>query len=314
MKKIQSVQLSLFLFTLLTLTNCRKETTEVTPLKEESSEQSMERGSNHGRDCRLTMYNFYDAVHDYSQIDYFSYKKGKVDEWLASYGSLFKMEYDNDDRLKIAKMYDAEVLINTIKFIYRNNRVFKEIWYEGNTNVVADQVIYAYNRKGEMIRNESMTYDYYVTYTYTNEGNLKSWFYYSGGLPSQKAEYTYRSEFKNPLEARPGIPYSFPYINAGFGAGKNWYSSEKSTLYDEDGNPSVYYDEDPRLTTWERGPKNYPAKASHVDRISGGSITEMFEYENCHGHHDDSQTGSLNQKMEKNKNNRSGRIGKILLH
>ena len=314
MKKILSTRLSLLLFTILFLTNCRKETTEVIPLNEENAEESMQRGSDHDRDCRLTMYNYYDAFNDYSQIDYFSYKKGMVDEWLTSYGSLYKMEYDRNEKLKIARMYDGETLTYTIKFIYKNNKVVKEIWYDGNTNVVADEVINTYNQKGEMIRNESINFDYYVTNTYTNEGNLKSYFYFSGGLPNQKGEYTYRSEFKNPYGAMPGIEYSFPYTNSAFGTGKNWPSSEKITLYDEEGNPSVYYDQDPRQTVWQPGPKKYPLMATYIDRINGGTITNTFEYENCSGHNDDSQTGSLSQKRGVNKSNIPGANFKSLIH
>jgi hypothetical protein len=314
MKRILSTRLSLLFFAFLFAAGCRKETTKTTELNEEIAQSSMENRSDKGGDCRLTLYDYYTSIDDYHQVDYFSYNRGKVDEWLTSWGSLFKMEYDKNEKLKIARMYDGETLVNTIKFIYKNGKVVKEIWYDGNTNVVADEVTNTYNQKGEMIRNESISFDYYVTYTYTNEGNLKSWFYFFGGLPSQKAEYTYRSEFKNPYGARPGIEYSFPYANSSFGTGKNWYSSEKITLFDEGGNSSVYYDQDPRQTVWQRGPKNYPLMASYIDRISSGVITNTFEYENCSGHHNDSQAGSLSQKQTVNKSKAATANFKSLMH
>ena len=314
MKKNYFKPISLLLFTALLITGCQKDLKEVKELNEEIADQSRQRGGDHDNGgCRLTNYDYYDGISDYNAIEYYSYKKGLVDEWLASYGSLFKMEYDRNEKLKIARMYDGETLINTIKFIYRNDKVIKEIWYAGNTNQMDDEVIYDYNRKGQMTRNESLSYDYYVTYTYTNEGDLKSWFYFSGGLPSQKAEYTYRDEFKNPYNARPGIDYSFVYANSGFGVSDTWCSSEKVTFYDEEGSPSVHYDLDPKKTKWLSGPKKYPAKASYIDRITRGSVTNTFEYENCSGHHNDSETELLNQKNINKRNMPAGNF-KLLIH
>jgi hypothetical protein len=298
MKKILSTRLSLFLFTILLVTSCQKE-----PIDKEG-------------DCRLTKYHYYDAAADYNQIDYFSYKNGLVDEWLASSGGLFKMEYDRNKKLKTSRMYEGETLVYTIHFIYEKDKVVKEIWYDGNTQQVANEVINTYNQKGELIRNEATNFDYYTIYTYTRQGYLESWFYFSGGSPIVKAEYTYNNEFKNPYGARPGIEYSFPYVNSGFGSGKRWYSSERITLYDEDGNPSVLYDQDPMRTVWQSGPKNYPLQADYFDRLSGGPITNTFEYENCDGSNDkNTSTESLSEKGGiKNSNVETGANFKSLIN
>ncbi len=314
MTKILSTRLQLFLFAILFLTNCRKETTEATALNEEIAPQSREDNSDKGEDCRVTKYDFYNSADDYYQVDYFSYKNGLVDEWLASYGYLFKMQYDRDKKLKIARMYDGETLVNTIKFIYKNDKIVKEIWYEGNTNQVGDEVTNTYNRKGEMIRSESIIFDLYVINTYTDKGELKSWHLFISGLPNAKAEYTYRNDFKNPLNARPGIDYSFAYINSAFGTGDKWPSSEKFTNYDEEGNPSVYYDQDPRRTTGQLGPKKYPLQINYFDKLTSNSMINTFEYENCSGHHNDSPAGSLSQKQVVNKSKASAANFKSLMH
>ncbi|MFM9910185.1 MAG: hypothetical protein ACKVOW_12585 [Chitinophagaceae bacterium] len=296
MKKILSTRLSLLLFIILFVTNCRKETRAPGTLDEVFRQQQKDNKHEKGNDCRLTIYDYYDAINDFSQIDQYSYKNGLVDEWLPFYGILYKIEYDNKKKLKTARAYDGATLMNTIQFIYQKNKVIKEIWYAGNTNQVDDEVNYVFNQKGQMIYNESISFGYSVTYTYYENGNLKSWFYYEGGLPNSKAEYTYRNKFNNPFNARPGIFYSFAWANAAFGTGENWYSSEKITLYDELGNPSVYYDQNPKKTVWQVGEKKYPLKATYVDALSGGIITNSFEYENCSEKDNYSPTNIISQK------------------
>lgn len=285
MKKNYLNLIGTFLLTAFFFTGCQKETIEkeTTRFKGEIDEQSSVAKSENGGGCRLTMYHYYDALADYHQVDYFTYKNGLVDEWLSSYGSLFKMEYDDKGKLIISRMYDGETLVSTIHFIYEKNKVVKEIWYDGNTQQVLDEVYNTYNKKGELIRNESINFDLYAINTYTNRGDLESWQLFIGGLANAKGEYTYSDEFKNPYSAIPGIQYSFPYANAAFPSGNWWYSSEKITVYDPDGNPFVYYNQDPLQTVWQSGPQLYPLQANYVDKISGGAMTNTFEYENCPG-------------------------------
>ncbi len=301
MKKNYLKLIGTFLLAGLFITGCQKEERE---FSEEITKQSTASRSEKGGGCRVTMYDYYDPTIDYHQVDYFTYKNGLVDEWLTFYGGLYKMEYDNKRKLKIARLYDGEILLNEIHFIYNKNKVVKEIWYDGNTQQVVDEVNNTYNHKGEMIRNESTYFDYYVTNTYTKQGDLESWFLFVGGLPVQKAEYTYRDEFKNPYGARPGIDYSFAWINSAFGAGKRWYSSEKSTYYDAEGNnPFVFYDNDPLQTIWQPAAQNYPLKATYFDRLSDAhNITNTFEYENCPGcDNNNAKRQSLGQKAAINK-------------
>lgn len=238
--------------------------------------------SGEGGACRLTQYNYYDAIHDYSQIDYFSYKNRLVDEWTTFYGWVYKMEYDGNRKMKIARAYAGGELAYTIQFVYKNNKVVKEIWYNGNTQEIADEVTNTYNVKGQLIKNQSLNGDYYVINTYTPQGYLESWHFFVGGVPVQKNIYTYNDNFKNPYEsARPGIEYSFAWSNSAFGAGNRWYSSEKAFFYDENGDPFVYYDQDANQTHWISSEQNYPLRADYVDLLSGGSIVNSFEYENC---------------------------------
>lgn len=258
---------------------CKKEK-DISQIAEESKDATSEkRGS--GNDCRLTEYYYYDAIHDFEQIDRLTYKNGLVDEWSTFYGTIYKMEYDRNKKMKMARAYIDGELISTIRFIREDNKIVKEIWYVGNTDVVDDEVINTYNRKGQLIKNESLNYDYYTINTYTPQGNLESWTFYAAGLPVSKAIYTYKDNFKNPYLARPGIEYSFAWVNSAFGAGDRWYSSEQSISYDENGKPYLYYDQDPLKTKWQKGDNGFPIRADYTDKLTGGQIVNSFQYENC---------------------------------
>ncbi len=287
MKKTLSTLFALPLFSILFVTSCRKETKEEAVVSEETSLQSREGNDKNDDNCRVTQYYLYDFINDYEQIDNYTYKNGLVDEWTPFYGVTYKMQYYKNRRMKMAGAYANGELINTVLFVYKNNKVVKEIWYQGDTKVVDDVVINTYNNKGQLIKNESLNYDYYTLNTYTQHGDLKSWLFFVGGQAVQKGEYTFNKEIKNPLRsARPGIEYSFAWANSAFGAGNRWYSSEKMIFYDESGNSSTSYDLDPQKTKWTRGANNYPLLANYVDILTGGSVINSFKYENCEGKND----------------------------
>ncbi len=300
---------TLMAFVLLLFTGCQKET----QLNEETEIQpSMAKPDNAGG-CRLTMYHLYDPISNYHQIDNFTYKNGLLDEWTASYGLVYKMDYDKTGKMKSATVFADDELVYTIHFIYKNNKVVKEIWYLGNTQVVDDEVIITYNQKGQMIKNESLPYDYYTTYTYlAANGELDSWLFFMSGVPVQRGDYIPSRRYKNPFRAVPGLDYVFGYANSGSFSWNSWYSSEKITYYDEGGNPSVYYDLDPAQTTWVVGSQNYPLQANYIDRLSSETITNTFEYENCPGSvNKTSSAPGLNKQGSLLK---SGNRKKILLH
>jgi hypothetical protein len=282
------------------ITNCKKEK-NLSQLTEKNKDAEAER---HGGsdDCRITEYHVYDPTHDYEQIDQYTYNKGLVDEWTTSYGTIYKMEYDQDKKMKIARAYVDGELIYTIKFVRKDNKIVKEIWYTGNTDVIDDEVINTYNKKGQLIKNESLNYDYYTINTYTSEGNLKSWFVYSGGLPNSKGEYTFEENVKEPYRyARPGIEYSFAYSNSAFGSGYRWYNSEKIILFDENSQPYDYYVLDPKLTKWQKGDQNLPVQADYIDKLSGGTIINAFKYENCISCHDFNFSNSRRNNLNNDK-------------
>src|SRR5690349_10252667 len=103
MKKSNVTHINSFLLAALFFIGCQKELKQPIEQIAEQSNAAAEKKSNN---CRLTMYHYYDAIADYSQVDYFSYKNGLADEWFVSYGNLFKMEYDSKGKLKISRMYE----------------------------------------------------------------------------------------------------------------------------------------------------------------------------------------------------------------
>ncbi len=296
---------------MLLAAGCRKES--IQSFENEKDDNAIAAKAKSSGGCRMTFYDYYNSLVDFHQTEHVTYKNGLVDEWLVSYGMNFKMEYENK-KLKTSRAYDGETLLYTIHFIYKNNKVVKEIWYEGSTQNVDDEVNITYNRKGQMIQNESINYDYYVTYTYYANGSLKSWHFFLGGHPSQTAEYTYNAPYRNPWESTSGVDYSFFYVNSGFGAGsgKRWYSSEKITLYDEQENPYVDYEQDPERTVWQTGHQNYPLLVNYVDKLSQLPITNSFEYENCIPGQE--EKARRIQQKNINKNNRFSLSAKPILN
>ncbi len=282
------------LFAMLFFTGCKKEGTDLT---DQLQMKTFDAKSEEGGACQLTKWSSYDGINDIEFIDEATFKKSLVDEWSTSYGVIYKMEYGNNGKMKIARAYYDAILINTIDFIYKNNKVVKEIWYAGNTQNIEDEVTNTYNEKGQLIKSQSIAYDYIVLNKYNSHGDLESWNYFVGGLLNQNGVYTYNEEIKNPIaSARPGIAYNFAWANSAFLTGKRWYSSEKITLYDPSGNPFVIYDLDPGKTKWVKGQQNNPLRVDYVDAITGGSIIGSFEYANCGGSSNNQITESLLQK------------------
>ena len=310
MKKKFFYPFAILLTAMLFIAGCQKEakeSNETTGIQPSTSKPDNAGG------CRLTMYHLYDPISDYHQIDNFTYKNGLLDEWAVSYGWVFKMDYDKTGKMKSATVFEDDELIFTIQFIYKNNKVVKEIWYLGNTQVVDDEVIITYNQKGQMIKNESLYYDYYTTYTYmANNGELDSWLFFIGGVPFQKGDYIPSQRYKNPFRAVPGLDYAFGYANSGSFSWNSWYSAEKITYYDEGGNPTIHYDLDPAKTTWVVGSQNYPLQANYKDRSSGETITNTFEYENCPG--SGNKTSSAPGINKPGSSFKSGIWKKILVH
>jgi hypothetical protein len=238
-------------------------------------------GQDNSTGCRLSIFDFYNADGDYHQVEHFIYENGRAVEWQTWWGGIYKMAYNDKGKLTRSWLWVEDQLINTIDFFYEKDKVVHEIWFDGATQDVADEVYYTFNTKGEMIMARSTVNDYITYNTFTANGDQTSWFVYVGGLPYAKAEYVYTKQIRNPLLQRPGIDYEFPYINPSFIAGNSWIASEKITYYDESGNPSVTYNADPMLTQWHLGNQQFPTLVEYISMDNGSYSSISFVMENC---------------------------------
>ncbi len=270
MKKNYFKNISSFLLISLFFIGCQKD------LKENPETDLQQANAKPKNECRMTNFTYPGGEYNYHYNN-----QGLCDEWNISDYGLFRQEYDINRRLAISKLYVGGDLIFTIHFFYEGKKVNKEIWYNGNTSEIYDEVLYTYNSKGEMVRMESFIGDYYTIMSYTAEGNNSSWDFFIGGSPYYSVVSIYTKPYKNPYLAVPGIEHGFPFINPHINSSKWSSASDKFTVYDENGDPIVVFDYDPAQTFWQLGQQNYPLSVTFYDLISEQWFPLTFEYENC---------------------------------
>jgi hypothetical protein len=292
MKKTLSTRHVVMLIAIVIASACQKEILNDPGLTSNASAGGP--GQDNSTGCRLTTFDFYSADGDYHQTENYVYKNGRAVEWHTWWGGLYKMEYNDKGKLIRSWLWEGGVLINTIDFIYEKDKVVHEIWFDGGTSDIADEVYYTYNTKGEMVMAMSTVNDYTTINTFTANGDQTSWFVSFGGLPYVKGEYVYTKQIRNPLSQRPGIEYEFPYINPSFITGNSWIASEKITYFDEAGNPFVSYEADPLLTKWHLGYQQFPTLVEYIEKNTGGYSSVTMVMENC-GQENAGGSTSINQ-------------------
>lgn len=292
MKKFYFKLISLFLFSFLVITGCQKEIKEQPRSTQIESELKNSNDENKNQ-CRLTEF----ASNGEGETFHYNLK-GLCDEWyIASYGAVLKQEYDATGQLKKSRWYDGDALIYTIHFFYKGVNVNKEIWYDGSSSDVIDEVYYTYNQRRQNTRMESFFGDYYTVNTFDPIGNVSAWKFYVGGNLFYSVQSTFgnKHQYKNPRRAIPGLNYGFPYINAAVFSSTFCISSEKLVAYDENGDAFVLYDFDVKKTTYQPASQNYPSAGTFFDLVTNDWLNQTFQYENCGGGSDNdyskSQTG-----------------------
>ncbi|MES2890906.1 MAG: hypothetical protein V4725_02815 [Bacteroidota bacterium] len=296
-------RLSIFLLLAVFALGCKKES----PLREtETTKDEIVAGKAAAGNCRMTMYDYYNGDEDYHNLDYYTYKNGLLAECSPYYGWKFTMEYDQKNKIKSSKVYEGDVLLYTIVFEYKKDKVVKEVWYLGNTSTVDDEVFIQYTNQGSITSSESFIYGYRAEYTYTDNGSIESWLILDGGLPALRADYKYTGNFRNPYLGIVGPDHAFWFTNSAFGRGigQEWYSSEKITTYDPSGNPVVLYDLDPTKTSWVAADKHFPAMVNYSPMKGSSVFYTGFTYENCNGPQAASSKPVLKQRKPVNKMHR----------
>ena len=164
--------------------------------------ESLSGGGNGGdkNECRLI-----NVRYDVGEHNYHYNRQGLADEWDISDFGIFKQEYNSKGRLTKSRLYIEGSLVYTIHFFYEKDKVVKEIWYEGNSSVIYDEVFYTFNHKGQNIRMESFLGDYYTVNTFDQAGNVLTWDFYIGGnlTYSNRNIFGHRLKFKNPARLSP---------------------------------------------------------------------------------------------------------------
>jgi len=241
----------------------------------------------------------------------FSYNsEGLMDEWYLS-GIEFttKVEYDEDGRFAKSLVYIGSTLAYTIYFIYEKNHVVKEVWYNGSTNDIFDEVVYTFDPNGTMLKSESFVQNYYTVYEYNKPRQLSSYILYVGGVPVVKVDFTYLFNYKSPFDAIPGFTYAFVFSDGIYYANKFYSTSASATFYDESGNVIFQDIQNPALTRMEPGPQHYPATASYYNNSSDSYINFTFTYENCGS----CATGKIGRNSV-NTNSLKSSLNKFLIH
>ena len=135
--------------------------------------------------CLMTSYDYAYPAIDLHTVDNYQFKDGLV-YVASSFGTDYTMEYDVHKKLIGSKASVYGVLVYVIKFLYdSNNRIIEEDWRDAATNAVYDHLTQTYDSKENLVRSESDVQDYYCINTYSSDGALISWKFFSGGRPSQ---------------------------------------------------------------------------------------------------------------------------------
>ena len=263
---------------LLSVSSCRKDSQEY-PVENNDYAGIVSTASRPG-ECRLAS-----ASRDNAYSIFFKYNnRGLVSEWKEDYFDGFPYiityTYDLFGRLKTGQTlntYDGTTF--DVKYIYHGNRLMKHIIYEAGTNTVINEIVNTYNNRGQIIRRGSTMFPVYCTFNYNMMGNNTLVNFYIDGSLYMKEEFTYKQFNRNPYLAAHGIPYVTYLYDFVFS--KWWETSEKYTVYDDQGAGTVTLDLDPATAVITMGPQNYLTSITNLDRISGGNTSAYFTYDNC---------------------------------
>jgi len=278
------------------MSSCRKDASEIkgSSMVRDNSE------ADNGNKIRLT-----EISGDFGTETFTYNENGLVSIWGASQlGSEAHHEYNEKGMLTTSWVYFSGVLTYKIDFFYDQNRIVREVWYNGNTSDIVDEVIYSYNNNNMPSHAESPVLGYRIDYKFSPQGNLLEFLYYEGGTLVAKGEYTYGHHLKNPNLALPGMEHGYLFVNSFYYSNK-WYSTSlRFILYDAEGNIIFDSPQDPTKTVAVPGPENYLLTTSFYD-ITSASFTHLtFTYENC-GQCGDKQSSKL---WETNNKQRSAEL------
>jgi hypothetical protein len=302
MKTKSVITKSIIILLYVLLAGCSKET--ILPPDKDAAASSIAEHNWNRRECQLTHID-----HGNGSTEDFRYNtKGLADEWRIDLGDgspvVFKMEYNHHQKLIKAKLYSGGVLYATIKFVYTNGRIVRDVWYDGESANVINEIKNTYNKRGQLIVRESSISGIRVVFKNNYQGNtLQSDLYFENNLYLSNG-YTYNKFNRNPYLSVNGIPHAFPFYQLNFTPA--WASSEKITMI-EGATATVIKDEDPIATTMKTGTRSFLTSLNTFERVSGSNVNCSFKYQNCCGDDDydnsNASTQLVPEEIMTNKNN-----------
>jgi hypothetical protein len=290
MKTKSVITTGIIIFLYVFLAGCSKET--ILPPEEDAAAASIAEHNWNRRECQLIHID-----HGNGSTDDFHYNtKGLADEWRIDLGDgspvIFKMEYNHHQKLIKAKLYSGGALYATIKFVYANGRIVRDVWYDGESTNVINEIKNTYNKRGQLSVRESSISSIRVVFKNNHQGNtLQSDLYFENNLYLSNS-YTYNKFNRNPYLAVNGIPHAFPFYQLSFGPA--WQTGEKITMT-ESGTTTVIKDEDPAATAMKISARGYLNSSKTFERVSSSFINCSFKYQNCCGDDDFDNSAAVAQ-------------------
>jgi hypothetical protein len=177
---------------------------------------------------------------------------------------------------------------------------------------MALELLLTYDNKGQNTRQDDELNDYHTLMTYDNMGNCIQADSYLGDELVYSDIYTFSLPVRNPRAAVPGIDLGFLFAGPVGFTDKRHFTSNRTDIY-VNGDPFVFNDYDPARTVINTGNHNYPISATYYDRISDGTITVGFDYENCNGNGSTAKAGTPQGKLKPSINNSVRKAKPLLL-
>lgn len=278
MKKNLSLQFVMSLSCLLLFSACQKEQA-LSPAVSSTCSESITELSDNSSTCRLTF-----NKDEYGNLNSFQYNdRGLVEKWVYSttYGfkEVFKVKYNSNNQVS-ASWYEFDGNAFRVEYQYENDRIIKEFWFVGNTEIVDDTILVTYNDKGKVAQYESRLYQFYSTFEYDASGNAYQ-VNVTGfdGYLYVATTYQFTKKIKDPYRALPGLPFALQYANLVF----NTYrpTGIRTVVTGEDGSLVTLFDYDPATSILRAGQGNYPFFQKYYDQLSGTWYAQAWKYENC---------------------------------
>lgn len=237
----------------------------------------------HKDGCNLVTFDWVGA----SKWTFHYNEKGLADKWVIDYGDGFPeietMIYNRDNRL-IQANQSYHGVDYVVSFIYTHNRVTQLIWTLVGSSDAPDVINLTYNYKGQMTRQDDVTFDTHTLMYYDLLGNTTRTDIYFGTDPYFSDIYTFDKPVRNALLLVPGIPFGFPFYGTANFLNSRWFTSNTGVAYDN-GTPIIVNDYDPSKTVFKTGLFDFPRSVTFYDNITQAPAYNNLMY-SCDGNGD----------------------------